>query len=319
MLVPRARGDLTAHLADLLRGAGDDPHAQAPGPTDLDDAALALWILYGLHYHGYHGVDDRREWDPHLLTIRARLEADLEARLRTRFPGMEVEGDLAEAIFDVIDKFEGVSLATFVHREATADQVLRLLRVRSLYHLREADPTSWTVPRLIGPAKAGLAEVQYDEYGAGRAENLHAALFARGMVDAGLDPAYGAYVDEAPAEVLEQNNVMSLFGLHRRLRAAAMGHLAAFEATSSQPARRMAQGLRRLAMPESLVGYYTEHVEADAVHEQLVVRSICVPLVESEPRLLDDLFFGIFTCLDQEDRVGRRMLAEWDASDQVRR
>jgi hypothetical protein len=217
----------------------------------------------------------------------------------------------------VIDRFDGVSLASFVHREATVDQVRRLLRVRSLYHLHEADPTTWTLPRLAGPAKAALAELLYDEYGAGRAENLHATLFAQGMSAVGLDATYGAYADEAPAEVLEQNNAMSLFGLHRRLRAASMGHLAAFEASSSLPSRRRAQGLRRLDMPESLVKYYTEHVEADAVHEQVAVRAICVPMVEAEPDLLDDLFLGVFTCLDQEDRVGRRMLAEWAAVPQV--
>ena len=103
------------------------------------------------------------------------------------------------------------------------------------------------------------------------------------MEAAGLRAEYGAYVDEAPLEILEQNNAMSLFGLHRRWRGAALGHLAAFEATSSLPSRRMAQGLERLGFAPELVGYYTEHVEADAVHEQLAVRSICGALVEAEP------------------------------------
>ena len=114
--------------------------------------------------------------------------------------------------------------------------------------------------------------------------------------------------------MLEQNNAMTLLGLHRRLRAAAMGHLAAFEATSSLPSRRLAQGLRRLEMPESLARYYDEHVEADAVHEQLAVRAICVPMVEAEPHLQDDVFLGVFTCLDQEDRVARHLLDTWGAT-----
>jgi hypothetical protein len=274
-------------------------------------------MLYALHYHGFRGVDDRREWDPHLMQLRSRLEADLEARLRSRVPKVDVEGDLAEAIFGMVDDFDGVSLASYVHRDASVEQVLRLLRVRSLYHLQESDPTVWTLPRLTGSAKAALAELLYDEYGAGRAENLHAALFAQGMCAVGLDPTYGAYVDEAPREILDQNNAMSLFGLHRRLRAAAMGHLAAFEATSSLPSRRMAQGLRRLDLPDSLVRYYTEHVEADAVHEQVAVRAICVPMIEEQPQLLDDLLLGVYTCLDQEDQVGRRMLSEFAAVPQV--
>ena len=76
---------------------------------------------------------------------------------------------------------------------------------------------------------------------------------------------------------------MSLFGLHRRLRGAALGHLAAFEATSSLPSRRMVAGPRAARLPDEMVDYYAEHVEADAVHEQLAVRTICGALLADEP------------------------------------
>ena len=56
---------------------------------------------------------------------------------------------------------------------------------------------------------------------------------------------------------------MSLLGLNRRLRAASLGFLAAFEATSSSPSRKIAGGLERLGFPAEMVEYYTEHVEAD--------------------------------------------------------
>ena len=104
---------------------------------------------------------------------------------------------------------------------------------------------------------------------------------------------------------------MSLFGLHRRLRGAALGHLAAFEATSSLPSRKMVQGLERLDFPAELVDYYAEHVEADAIHEQLAVRTICGSLLEEEPQLEESVWFGAFTCLDLEDRFGRTMLDRW--------
>ena len=47
--------------------------------------------------------------------------------------------------------------------------------------------------------KAALIEIQADEYGGGRAERMHAALFARAMDALGLDSRYGAYVDHLPA------------------------------------------------------------------------------------------------------------------------
>jgi len=134
------------------------------------------------------------------------------------------------------------------------------------------------------------------------------------MEASGLRPEHGAYVDESPAEILEQNNVLSMFGLQRRLRAAAVGHLAAFEATSSVPSRRLAQGLERLGFPDEMIGYYREHVEADAVHEQVALRDICVSLVEAEPALEPDVWFGAWACLDLEDRTARCLLDAWGES-----
>ena len=214
-----------------------------------------------------------------------RLEADLEAALRAPLARAPEGVDLGTGFFDWVADQDGPSLARFVQVEATEEQVLDLLRVRSVYHLKEADPTTWVIPRLPTAAKAALVELQYDEYGVGDPARLHSHLFARGMEASGLRPEPGVYVDEAPLEILEQNNALSMFGLRRRLRGAAVGHLAAFEATSSLPSRRMAQGLERLGFPAEMVAYYTEHVEADAVHEQVAVRDICVPLVAEEPDL----------------------------------
>ena len=226
----------------------------------------------------------------------------------------DTDGDLAESLFAYVAAHDGRSLAAYVHRTADREQVLDLLRLRSVYHLKETDPTAWAVPRLPRASQAALVEVMYDEYGGGRARDVHSELFARAMAACGLDDRYGAYVDDVPTEVLEQNNAMTLFGLHRRLRGAAVGHLAAFEATSSMPSRRMTQGLHRLEMPDEVVAYYTEHVEADAVHEQLAVRGICGPLVEDDPSLAADVYLGVFTCLDLEDRLAGAVLASWEAA-----
>jgi hypothetical protein len=67
-------------------------------------------------------------------------------------------------------------------------------------------------------------------------------------------------------------------------------------------------------MAQELVDYYLEHVEADAVHEQLAVRSLAGGLVAEEPELLDDVFLGAFTCLDLEDRVAGRFLERLGAA-----
>lgn len=315
MDLPTPRGPLTETLFSALR-SGDDffaVMAALPGAPP-DDAALALWVLHQLHYRDFTGVPDDLEWDPQLLRIRVLLERDLEQRLRSRFTAPQGL-DFVDDFFDWVAEHDGASLAAHVHRDATREQVLELTRVRSIYHLMESDPTAWVVPRLGVRAKAALMELQYDEYGAGDPNRLHHHLFARGMEASGLDASYGAYIDEVPLEVLEQNNAQTLLGLHRRLRGAALGHLAAFEATSSLPSRRMVQGLERLGLPQLMVDYYAEHVEADAVHEQLAVRTIVGGLLADEPHLEEDAWFGAFTALDLEDRFARQMLAGWGALD----
>ena len=312
--LPKPRGPLSDAVLSALRQPPTEPVAPiTTEPESADDAAITLWALQELSYRGFDelGDDSVDEWEPELVRVRRRLEDDLEARLRDRWPGVPAGVDLETGFFDWVADHDGPSLARHVQTQATEDQVRDLLRVRSVYHLKEADPTTWVIPRLPNAPKAALVELQYDEYGVGDPARVHSQLFARGMAASGLRTEYGAYVDEAPVEILEQNAALSMFGLQRRLRGAAVGHLAAFEATSSLPSRQLAQGLERLGFPAEMSAYYAEHVEADAVHEQVAVRDICAALVREEPRLEADVWFGAWACLDLEDRTAHRMLGSW--------
>lgn len=315
MLIPKARGEFSETLFTAMRAPemGFDSVLGARAES-VEDEQIALWALYELHYAGFDDAAPDLEWNPEMLRIRAHLERTFEASLRARYVAPQATGDFSRTFFDFVAGDDGPSLSSYVQRGADREQVLELLKEKSVFHLKESDPTTWAVPRLPTAAKAALVELLYDEYGAGDPNRLHAHLFARGLAASGLSDTYGAYIDEVSAEVLEENNAMSLFGLHRRLRGAAVGHLAAFEATSSLPSRRMAQGLSRLKFPAPMIDYYLEHVEADAVHEQLAVTNICGALVETDPDLYDDVFFGAFTCLDLAGRFARRMLTRWEVA-----
>ena len=315
MRLPTPRGALsTAVVACLGESADRAPHGELPPRADgPDDAALTLWILQELHYRGFEDVDERWEWHPELVRVRRDLEGELEDRLRAACPAPRETDDVVAALEHVVATHDGPSLARHVQQHATRSEADLLLRQRSIYHLKEADPTAWVVPRLTARAKAALVEIQYDEYGDGDPARLHHRLFERGMAASGLDASYGAHVDEATTQVLEQNAAMSMFGLQRRLRGAALGHFAAFEMTSSLPSRQLAQGLDRLGYPQEMVAYYEEHAEADAVHEHLAVRDVCGALVEEEPRLAGDVLLGAWVCLELEARVAADLLARWSA------
>lgn len=313
MRMPKPRGPLSEWVVSHL--ASPDPSdsvGRVPDADSWDDQAIALWTLHELSYRGFEDASDHAEWDPRALGVRHGLEVALEERLRSRWSGTDVApADVPAALEVLVAADDGPSLADHVRRRADLEQVLELLRQRSVYQLKEADPTTWVLPRLPTRAKAALAELQYDEYGGGDPNRLHAHLFARGMEAVGLRSEYGAYIDDALPETLEMNNALSMFGLHRRLRGAAVGHLAAFEMCSSLPSRKLVQGLGRLGLEGPMADYYDEHVEADAIHEILAARDICGTLAEDEPDQAAAIMFGAFTCLDLEARFARALFASW--------
>jgi hypothetical protein len=105
---------------------------------------------------------------------------------------------------------------------------------------------------------------------------------------------------------------MSLFGLHRRWRGAALGHLAAVEITSSEPSRRYSSGLRRLGFDERVTVFYDEHVEADAVHEQIASVDMCGSIVAEEPELAPDVLFGAASSLAMDCVAATHLLGAWE-------
>ena len=317
MRLPKPRGGLSEWLVSRLSSPdATGASGASPSPDSWDDDCLALWTLHELSYRGFEDADDRAEWHPTVLGLRHELESGLEERLRSRWEAagptaVDVPAEVPAALAALVAADDGPSLADHVRRRADREQVLELLRQRSIYHLKESDPAAFVVPRLPVRAKAALMELQYDEYGDGDPNRLHAHLFARGLEGVGLRAEYGAYVDDAIPENLEMNNAGSLLGLHRRLRGAAMGHLAAFEMTSSIPSRKIVQGLDRVGLAGPMSDYYDEHVEADAIHEHLAARDICGTLAEDEPDQAPEILFGAFTCLDVEARFATAMLGAW--------
>ncbi|MFD8449713.1 iron-containing redox enzyme family protein [Streptomyces coelicoflavus] len=311
--LPVPRGPVSEAVGARLRGTGPlpAPETVAVAPVYGDDLQLALYQCYELHYRGFAGVRPDLEWDPELLGVRAALERRFLAALRADTP---VHASVADAVGALlVEPVHGEGVSHFLRDEGELWQVREYAAQRSLYHLKEADPHAWVLPRLWGRAKAAMAAVEFDEYGGGRADRVHARLFAGLMSDLGLDTTYGAHLDAASAQCLATVNMMSLFGLHRSLRGALVGHFAAVEITSSPGSRRLAEAMRRTGAGPAAEHFYDEHVEADAVHEQIVRHEVIDGLLEQEPQLAADVVFGIDATGHLEDRFGARLLADWRA------
>ncbi|MFF2189420.1 iron-containing redox enzyme family protein [Streptomyces sp. NPDC058155] len=316
-VLPAGRGELSDGALRALRS----PEGESLLPSDRavdqadpygEDLHLALYLCYELHYRGFRGVDPAWEWHPALLGLRAGLERRFLDALRS---DTEVRPHSADEAFEgiLVEPVNGTGLTYFLRDEGELWQLGEYAAQRSLYHLKEADPHAWVIPRLRGRAKAAMVAVEFDEFGGGRADRMHSRLFADLMTDLGLDTTYGRYLDASTGEMLAVVNLMSMFGLHRALRGALVGHFAAVEVTSSPASRRLAEAMRRTDAGAAAVHFYAEHVEADAVHEQVVRRDVVGGLLEDEPWLEADVAFGVAATDLLDARIGERTLAAWRA------
>ncbi len=327
VVLPAARGPVSAALIQVLlsdpvpsldgsrlRWAGD-----AAAATTDDDLQLALWLVYEQHYRGLADVHDDWEWHPDLIRARQSWEHQFLAGLMFALgpavgpdtDGFDGRETVVRALNELAADDNGPSLSKFLMRNATSSHFAEFLIHRSLYHLKEADPHTWAIPRLSGAVKAAFVTIQADEYGGGSTPAMHAQLFGKLLQDWDLHDRYGHYLDHVPGVTLMATNLISMFGLNRRWRGALVGHLAMFEMTSSIPNGRYARGHRRLGGGEEAALFFDEHVIADSVHDQIALHDLAGGLAEVEPHLVDNIVFGA-RCAAYTDRAfAEHVLHRW--------
>ena len=314
-LLPWPRGPLSASvIAALQRQPGTlgvTPPVSEIDALNDDDFALALYLCYELHYRA--GTDAGWEWDLDLLKFRAELERVFEDRLRDEVLDLRsrLPVDVISVLEELITTPSGPSLSTFLLESGTLDQLREFCIHRSAYQLKEADPHTFGIPRLTGEAKAAMVEIQYEEYGSGDAASMHSHLFGNTMNALGLDSSCGTYVEVLPGTTLATVNLVSMFALHQRWRAALVGHLAVFEMTSVEPMGRYSAALARHGIGSEGRRFYDVHVTADERHALIARDRMVAGLIRAEPDLGPDLLFGAAAILMLEHRFATHLLAAW--------
>lgn len=314
--LPAPRGPVSAAVCEaLLSGDGAGALPETP-VTDAepfgDDLQLALLMLYELHYRGFAEVPDDREWDPELLRLRGRIEDRFLGALRDRIGEVPDLDDQIEGL--LTEDADDTGVSGHLRDHGSWAQMQDYFVHRSVYQLKESDPYIWLVPRLRAWAKAGVVAVSFDEFGGGRGDHVHAELFVDLLRAAGLRPDYLAYVDQVPAEALVAANLPTAFALHRRWRGAAVGHFVGTEVSTGPGAKRLVEALDRMDAPAECRLFYSEHVLADAVHEQVLRHDVVAQLVQHEPALATDIAFGIAALSTVEGDLSARLLSSWNAA-----
>ena len=268
--LPRPRGPMTDALMDCLRR---DPGSTRVNPARLTwsgataeattdhDLQLALWLAYELPYRGLCGVDDAWERHPGLIEVIEEWEDLLLDALVSVTGGSSMAG----APGTVAASSGRPSFSQALIREATVDQFREFLVHRSISYLKGSDPHTWSIPRLSGSADAAMVTGQADDGCSGGTGAMNGQLFRALLAEWGLDTRYGRYLDCVPGITLLTSNMISMFGRHRRFRAALSGQLAMFEMTFSLP---------------------------NAAHAQTAAHDLGGGLAVAEPRQRDDILFG---------------------------
>lgn len=312
--LPKARGPRSEWVLTTLNrapGRCSVPPPAVDDPVTGDDSALALYLLYELHYRGLQGVDDDWEWQPELLAARRHLEQTFVERLRDAVPMPDIASDIAAALRRRTEPTDDPTLAQYCEEEATWEQLREICVHRSAWQLKEADPHSWALPRLGGRAKAGLAEIQSGEYGDGVERDVHQNLYALTMSLLNLESRYGHYVDVLPGVTLATVNLVSFFGLHRSWLPAMVGHLASFEMSSVPVMAAYSAALRRLGAPQDASHFFDVHVVADAHHQNVAADQLAAGLVEQRPASAALILFGADALAWTESQFSEHVLGAW--------
>ncbi len=306
---PSPRGPASLALLTLLSKTSPDPSDMSAGKelaeaitralsatVDLlrdDDLQSTLYCRYALHLHGLPGVDDGWEWHPALVAAIASLQTAFEDALRDH---------AARLVADTAPTPDRSSSGTpdGPNRVDPAAELLGWLNA-----LTRAD--------LGGSLSRHLARRATPEQFADFLRFRSVYQLKEADPHTLAIPRLRGRAKSALVEIQADEYGDVLFGLHRRLRGAAVGHLAALEMTSSVPMRRYSRAAARLGLDAAARAYFDEHIEVDAVHEQVALHDMVAPLVSAEPELRGDVLLGAATCLLLDAAITDELLARWGA------
>ena len=132
------------------------------------------------------------------------------------------------------------------------------------------------------------------------------------MTALGLDATYGAYLDVIPGVTLATVNLMSLFGLHRRWRGGIVGPPRAVrdDVVAAQRPLRARPAAARAST--AATPFFDEHVEADAVHENIAAVDLAGGLARAEPALTGEIVWGARALAELDARWARHVLESWE-------
>ncbi len=262
---------LDAGPAELDRLVGADP-------LDARDEALALLAVHDLHLAPIDQLGDRARWQHHpaVAGLKLRLEERYLERLGPHHPeeaGDEVKVVRAVRALAATDPVPAVY--RWVAEDAGAAELLGFLALEGGPDGGFDDLVAVCQVGIDGTPKVELARNYWDEMGRGDPAKVHTELHRRLVQSTGLRAVPRR---DQPVEALERSLLGSLLATNRHLQPEMVGALGLVELQAGPRCRRVAQGLRRIGVPEDGLEFYVEHAVADPCHGKDWLDHVIAPL-----------------------------------------
>ena len=239
------------------------------------------------------GVDERWEWEPvaaraSARVLGARFEAALLAAIgRAARRPRPARSDGPRPARRSLDADDGPVAVALPRARGIAGAAARVRRAPLGLPAQGGRPALvGASPRLCGAAEGGAGRDPGRRVRR-RAPRAHPReLFAATMEALGLDRALRRLPRPPPGRhARDREPDVAASGCTGACAARSSATSRLFEMTSSLPNRRYANGLRRLGFGAAATDFFDEHVEADAVHENVAAVDLAGGLARAEPAL----------------------------------
>ncbi|CDR18236.1 iron-containing redox enzyme family protein [Streptomyces iranensis] len=302
-----ARATDTVYRAEIRTAAADLAHAAF---TRGDRAALhtAHWVL-GDIYDRCFSLPPIDQIDSLLTEILDDIRSTLENAMLADLRGKTDTSALASAPQDP-ESFlpwyrnfissHGASnhpfYRDFLEDRASAQDIRFYLAQETSLDPRFDDILSFLTVGTGGSEKMELVSNLWDEMGNGNPADVHTAVFARTLTDAGVSKEF--INSNIMLESLVCGNVSAALALSRRHCYKAFGYFGVTEYLTPRRFRSYIVGCKRLGMPKSAYIYHDQHIQIDARHGPAWFKNILLPAIAREPRCAFEIALGTLMRLE---------------------
>lgn len=283
------------------RGAADDLHALVRRGCELAFAAndltvrkvvhRALHDLYGLHVSRPRPGLGHNQYSLELLRARRTIETawmDWELRQTGVLRDDVAPETIGAAIKALWKGHAGHNhpVFDFMKNEASRSQIIKYFTTDYALNMRFYDLIVLSLVGIDEDVRMEVAHNFWDEMGQGNPARTHVRLY-RDLLDyLKIEDTPGRFVDALGWEGLSGYNMLLYFAFNRREYFRSIGALAITELSDPDQYAKLLTGCRRVGIgtdQPSVLDYYGEHVEVDALHGDGWIDNVIVPVLRRYP------------------------------------